>query len=224
MHDDGTSDRLVLFDLDGVVTTGDTMGVIVRQRLLAQSWRLILAAPAIAALRTTGRWPRCSRHPARLLVRLALLGLDVEQAHRHLAEVGARLGVTADFLHVDAVAAMRRHLDDGDLVVVITASVASMAQALLVAAKAPSVLVVGSDLADAVGGARLRPHAFSEGKLTALTRAGIPVASRRLYTDSLADLPLMLRSREPVLVNPSPRLARAAERALGRRPVCLRWS
>jgi hypothetical protein len=55
-----TDRRLVPFDLDGAVTTRDTMTALGRARLLARPWRLLVAVPAIAALTSADRWPLCA--------------------------------------------------------------------------------------------------------------------------------------------------------------------
>lgn len=61
-----------------------------------------------------------------------------------------------------------------------------------------------------------QPLCFGEGKLTRALelsrRLGFELEEATFYTDSISDLPLLLKVREPVAVNPDPRLKREAAR------------
>jgi HAD superfamily hydrolase (TIGR01490 family) len=65
-------------------------------------------------------------------------------------------------------------------------------------------------------GKPIRPFAFGEGKVTLAKRLAeehaFSLEDSAFYSDSISDLPLMEVVREPVAVNPDPRLKRIAEK------------
>jgi phosphatidylglycerophosphatase C len=214
---------VVLFDLDGVLTSKDTFTLFVGRRLRKKPWRLLLAAPALPALALTGNLPTFRAPLARHLVRVALLGADLSEAHRELEAIGGEFAATPDWLHADGVRRAQDHLHAGDRVIVVTASERLLARTLLDRLGLEEAELVASELADVRGGLQLNPHNYGSGKRDALEARGVAQPWATMYTDSIADLPTLRATVEQVLVNPSPRLQRRLQKLAGSRLSVERW-
>lgn len=110
---------------------------------------------------------------------------------------------------------LREHLRAGDAVVVATGSLTMIARHFLRQANVHGVRVVGSRLRWWCAGLVARHHCYGEAKV-----ARISVVTRReqwdlLYTDSKADLPIMLRAGAVWLVRPSKRTIRVVSQLIG---------
>jgi phosphatidylglycerophosphatase C len=120
----------------------------------------------------------------------------------------------------DAIACVRRHQADGDLVVVATGCEEVLARGFLRAVDLGDLDVVGST-------GRLWPprvrRAMGESKVAMLVERGYPPPWKAAYSDSPSDLPLFAGSPRPVLVNNDEKAARQVERTLGRRPETMTW-
>ncbi len=114
--------------------------------------------------------------------------------------------------------AVERHTAAGDLVAIVTGATPYVARPLARTLGIPHV--VSSELeVDAQGiftGRSVDPLCYGEGKVTRSERLakehGFDLSKAVFYTDSLSDLPLLLRVAEPIIVNPDPRLRRLAKR------------
>jgi phosphatidylglycerophosphatase C len=213
--------RVVLFDLDGVLTRRDTFETLVVRRLRTSRWRLAAAVPALPLLTLTARHPEWRGRVSRHLVRLALRGLSLDQARDLAIATGAEFARTPAWLNQELVERARGHLAEGDRVLVVTATEEHLARTLLDAVGLADVELVASGLARVAGGVGLRPHAYGRGKLRALRDRGVPLPWAVLYTDSLADEPVMRHVEEVVLIDPSPSLVRRTRRRLRIPPTTL---
>ena len=209
------SPRVVLFDLDGVITRRDTFATLVARRLRSSPWRLAAAAPALPLLTLTSRWPERRGPVSRDLVRVALLGISVEQAGELAAAIGHEFADTTDWLNAPLIDSARRHLDEGDEVVFVTATEHGLARILLDAVGLPDAGLFGSHLARLRAGVGLRPHNYGRQKLRTMQEHGPAQPWSVLYTDSLADDPLARQVRRVVLVGARPALIRQARRRFG---------
>lgn len=123
---------------------------------------------------------------------------------RHIADGGRR--------------AVERHRAAGDLCAIVTGAslYASrpLAQILRIEHLVASALEV--DAQGRFTGRPEQPLCFGVGKVERAERLsrehGFRLEDATFYTDSISDLPLLERVREPVAVNPDPRLRRTAER------------
>ncbi len=203
---------VILFDLDGVLAREDTFSVFVRRQLRARAWRIPLAAPALPALAVTGELPTLRGLLARHVVRVALLGLSLEEATAALGALGREFAATPAWLYRDGIDCAREHLDEGHRVIVVTASERHLARALLDGAGLEGAELFASDLTQRRGGLELSPHNYGARKGQSLEAAGIERPWQRMYSDSVADLPTLRATQEQVLVNPS----RAARQRLTR--------
>jgi HAD superfamily hydrolase (TIGR01490 family) len=115
-------------------------------------------------------------------------------------------------------AAVEKHRAGGELVAIVTGAstyaARPLARRLGIDHVVASELEVGAD--GCFTGRLIDPLCYGEGKITRAQRLAERLDFRleeaTFYSDSLTDLPLLERVREPVAVNPDPRLARIARR------------
>jgi HAD superfamily hydrolase (TIGR01490 family) len=115
-------------------------------------------------------------------------------------------------------AAVERHRVAGDIVAIVTGAspyaARPLARRLGIDHVVASELEVGPD--GRFTGRIVDPLCYGEGKVTRAQRladaVGFRLEEATFYSDSLTDLPLLERVREPVAVNPDPRLSRLARR------------
>jgi len=201
------SASVALFDLDGVLTTGDTMAELITARLLRQPLRLIVAIPLfLAALMAR---PHGRLRPAlnRGLVLLALRGLTDHDYSALAAQFGRELGARPRFRRDRAVreaaeAATRMRT------VVVTASEHMLARAYLDAVGLSGCELLASSRSPGGGRVRLAQHNIGAAKVAAVRAAGIDPSECSLHTDSSSDLPLAEAVATVTLVNPSARTIR----------------
>jgi phosphatidylglycerophosphatase C len=206
----------VVFDLDKVLLGGDASTLFLHGRLRLAPRRLVpllLAAPLLAALAST---PRLRPLGARVMTRIAVGGRaeddvqDVAEAYREALTRKPEAAVA------EAIAAVRAHQRNGDLVVVATGCEETLARGFVAA--------IGLGDLDVVGSRAMPPrHALGESKVELLIERGYPPPWVAVYSDSTSDLPLFAGSPRPVLVNADEKAAATIERTLGRRPETITW-
>jgi len=140
------------------------------------------------------------------------------------ADVHARYmrEVIAPMLTPQAMALVKKHQDDGDLVAIVTATNEFVTRPIAQAFGVPELLAIEleRDASGAVTGAIKGVPTYQHGKVTrvgqwlAAQEAGWDDFDRiSVYSDSINDLPLLERATDPVATNPSAALeAVAAER------------
>ena len=216
--------RTVLFDFDGVLIRGDSFAAFVRARYRQAPWRLGLALPLALlasplALSRRGRW-----QIVRLLVRVSLIGLG-EARYRDLARAFARAHAERPRIFLrEGITQLRRHLADGDRVIVVTGCEQHVAGALFEAIGLDGFELVASRLKRGWFGLRTDVHCFGARKPRELAAGGIVPPWATAYTDSPADAPMLREALDAVLVNGTPKACRALERALGRSVRRVEWN
>ncbi|MEN3032975.1 haloacid dehalogenase-like hydrolase, partial [Chromobacterium amazonense] len=93
------------------------------------------------------------------------------------------------------------HRAKGDRVVVATGAPPELARAILAFVAHQDVPVIGTEVGPRLGGVGPTRHCHNEEKMRMLRERGygnIDIA----YSDSTADLPLLLAAKAPVVVNP----------------------
>jgi phosphatidylglycerophosphatase C len=222
----GRRRRVVVFDLDGTLVAGDSFGAFLHHLITRRPLRLVaavLTAPTwlpallVPLTRLSAEW---------YLVWLAAAGLD-ERAFTAAARAFAaqHAGAAASRTVTAAVARAREHVDAGDRVIVATACAAPLAQEVCAVIGLEALEVVCSTLTRSRWGppAAAVP-ARGPGKLQALQAAGVVLPVDHAYSDSVADLPLLLAARTPHVVNPTTRDLPRLRRALGADVYLLTWS
>lgn len=209
--------RAVLFDFDGTLVRGDSAGRYLRDLIASSPLRQALALAGLPLLPPAFGWWRSARALTSAYLWLATVGRD-EAALRSVRErfIAGCVDRRENLLIAPAVDRLRRHLDAGDEVVIVTGASESLAQELWQALEGPPVTaLVGSILRRGFGGQLAERHCFGPRKLDALAQAGVRPPFAAVYTDSARDLPLLRCTDRPVLVEPSGRTIRRVRRALG---------
>ncbi len=114
--------------------------------------------------------------------------------------------------------AVEEHRKRGDVVAIVTGAspyaARPLARRLGIAHVVSSELEVGAD--GRFTGRVVDPLCYGEGKVARAerlaARLGFSLEEATFYSDSFTDLPLLARVREPVAVNPDPRLSREARK------------
>jgi phosphatidylglycerophosphatase C len=215
--------RVILFDFDGVLVRGDAFAKWLRQRF-AQAWWLaipvLLLAPALLLASVTSRGRRMS---VRLVVTLALVGLDEATYRRRAHAFGRTLARDTRDLSRAAFAALNAHRQAGDRVLVVTGCEETLARAILDELGLASVELVASHVVPDRLGLRVAVRNVGREKLRQLALHGIHPEWDLAYSDSLVDLPMLAGARASVLVNPrGDTFARATQR-LGSRVTAVDW-
>jgi len=197
------SRKLVVFDFDHTLYDGDSGGHLVGWLIRRSAWRsiaAILAAPILL--------PLVAFLPTRRFGISGFLWIGTLGTHaRHDLDALIDQYVTHDAANIrarllpKALAVLQRHRDAGDEVLVATGAPPELARAILDFVAHQDLPVIGSLSRPFLGGLVTREHCHHENKMRMVRAAGhgpIEVA----YSDSAADLPLLLAARAPVVVNP----------------------
>jgi len=197
------SRKLVVFDFDHTLYDGDSGGHLVGWLIRRSAWRsiaAILAAPILL--------PLVAFLPTRRFGISGFLWIGTLGTHaRNDLDTLIDQYVTHDAANIrarllpKALAVLQRHRDAGDEVLVATGAPPELARAILDFVAHQDLPVIGSLSRPFLGGLVTREHCHHENKMRMVRAAGhgpIEVA----YSDSAADLPLLLAARAPVVVNP----------------------
>lgn len=196
---------LVVFDFDHTLYDGDSGSHLFAWLLKRNPLRL-----AAAVLATPLLGPLVAMLPTRRrgisgYVWIATFGLRgarqfnriIDQyVHRHEEHIRARL-------LPQALDVFKAHRDAGDRVVVATGAPPELAREILRFVAQHEVPVIGSEVGPRAGAMIATRHCHNEEKMRMLRERGYANIERS-YTDSSADLPLLLAARSPVVVNPKP--------------------
>jgi phosphoserine phosphatase len=216
------SQRTVLFDLDGVLLRGDAFTVLIRHALVRRPWRLLPAAVLLSMslalpIGGPGR-PRVNR----VLVRLALRGIDETRYEALAALIGTKLAQGA-FRNDSLIEEARGCRAAGSRVIVVTASERRLVRSYLDAVGLGGIELVASELGFPHNRpASLTTYNIGQQKVRSLLGLDVDLASCLLYTDSATDLPLMKCVAECVLVAPSRATQKAVRLARPPIPVTIR--
>ncbi|MGW2183044.1 HAD family hydrolase [Streptomyces sp. NPDC001732] len=192
------NDITSIFDLDGVLTSKDTMSSLVRARLATRPLRFAAAIPPF--LLASAAPPDGALKPAmnRAIVALALRGMTRSQYEELAAATGRTMAARTAV--AQAVARCRCARDRGPTVVA-TASEESLARAFLDGVGLHGIPLAASRLDFTPRGPRLVTHNVGEAKVDAVRALGFVPEGALLYTDSASDLPLARIACRTVTVN-----------------------
>jgi phosphatidylglycerophosphatase C len=198
-----TDAPLVVFDFDHTLYDGDSGGHLVLW-LLKRSWlRRIAALLATPLLLPLVAFLPTRRYGISGYLWIGTFGLHERREldkliDQYVAHDQARIRAR---LLPKAMTVLQRHRDAGDRVLVATGAPPELARAILDFVAHQDLPVIGSLSRPFLGGLVTRDHCHHENKMRMVRAAGygpIDVA----YSDSAADLPLLLAARAPVVVNP----------------------
>lgn len=215
---------LVVFDFDHTLYDGDSgshlFAWLIRRNPLRMAAALLatpLLGPMVAFL-PTRRWGisgyvwigSFGLHAAREFDRV----ID-GYVETHREQIAARLLPVA--LEVFA-----RHRAQGDRVVVATGAPPELARAILGFVAHEDVPVIGTSVGPRLGAVVATRHCHNQEKVRMLRERG-HVDIDAAYSDSSADLPLLLAARRPVVVNPKPGRVEMFRRVLPPGTPILNW-
>ena len=204
---------ITLFDLDGVLTRGDTMASLVSRRLLPRPWRLIKAIPLFLITLIAGPQSNLRSAANRRLVTLALKGLSDDDYAQLAASSGERLAAKRTFTNRVMIQRCKDATRQGQTIVV-TASERRLARAFLDSAGLETAELVASELGQRGKALTMASHNVGAAKLEALSAAGIDVSGASVYTDSATDIPLAAAAARTYLVNPGTRARKRMQAAV----------
>lgn len=204
--------RAAIFDLDRTLVPGSSLLTLAR----AMSRRGLVSAQQLVsglAMDRAFRWRGADDHQVDRLRAVALrqvAGLESAVLRDLLGEVGGALA--RQFLP-GAHLLVRRHLDAGDFVVILSASPQELVEAVASRIGAHRAVGTRAECVDGRYTGRLHaPFCYGAGKLERLEQDLGPgaLADAAAYADSASDLPILEASREAVAVNPDRRLQAVA--------------
>jgi phosphatidylglycerophosphatase C len=207
----------VVFDLDKVLLSGDASTLFLRgllHRSPRRLLRLLLAAPLLLP---GSLIPQVRPVAARLMTRIAVGGRSGSDVEAVAAAYADALSRRPEAAIADAIACVRAHQRNGDVVVIATGCEETLARGFLAAAGLADLDVVGSQATMPVR------RAMGASKVDMLAGRGYPPPWTVVYSDSPSDLPMFARTPRPVLVNADAKAAEQVARSLGRRPETRTW-
>ena len=219
-----TDARLIVFDFDHTLYDGDSGGHLVKWLLGRRWWRAAVAILASPLLLPLVAFLPTRRFGISGYLWIGTLGLHERREldkliDQYVAHDEARIRAR---LLPKALAVLQQHRDAGDRVLVATGAPPELARAILDFVAHADLPVIGSLSRPFLGGLVTREHCHHENKMRMVRAAGhgpIEVA----YSDSAADLPLLLAARKPVVVNPKPGRVEMFRRVLPAGTPILNW-
>lgn len=204
---------VTLFDLDGVLTSKDTMAALIVQRLKRKPFRLLMVLPIYAVAVIAGSHRELAARANRLAVQVTFKGLSGPEYFDLASGAGRRLAAQPGFIREDLIQHCR-NTQKASRVVIVTASELRLVESLLDATGLPDVEVIASHLVFSDCSPRVALHNVGYQKVRSLEAAGIPIERATFYTDSASDLPLALKTAQTVIVHPPKRSRRRLLTAL----------
>ena len=211
---------VVVFDLDKVLLSGDASTLFLRGRLSQSPVRLLPLLLASPVLAPGSAVPQSRPLAARLMTRIAVGGRSEDDVEAVADAYRRALTRKPEAAVAEAIACVRRHQADGDLVVVATGCEETLARGYLAAIGLGDLDVIGST--GSYWPPRVR-RAMGEGKVAMLIERGYPPPWTAAYSDAPTDLPLFAGAKRPVLVNADEKAVQKVARTLGRRPETVTW-
>jgi len=194
----------VVFDLDGVIASHDTMAALVQRQLLSNPVRAVFGAFPAVAWTVLRNFPNTRVWMSRALGSIALSGLTRDRYRGLALEVGLNLAADPAWVLLEGLAAIRGHLEAGDDVVVTTGTEEFLSRAFLDGLCLPGVALIATSAHFGRVFAYYDNHNLGPRKAHNLAGREIDL----FYTDSDLDLDVARLSARTVLVNPSARLER----------------
>ena len=216
--------RVVLFDFDGVLMRGDAFSRFVQSRFRRSGWRMLLAVIALPLLLPFYAIRALRMRIIGVFVRISLLGTSQPRFELLVREfAGELVGKPRIFIR-DGISAMRRHVVEGDRVIIVTGCEVNLVRAIFDAIGLPDLEIIASQLRAGRLGMRKQMHNFGAAKPVQIVAYGISEPWDLAYSDSANDIPMLKRAAEAVLVNADARTSLRVSRALGHEVRQVKWS
>jgi len=194
---------VVVFDFDHTLYDGDSFGHVLRWLLKRNPLRLLGALAATPVLGPMVAFLPSRRRGISGYVWIGTLGLHRRRSFDALIDlyVSQHTEQLQQRLLPLALEVLKQHRAAGDRVVIATGAPPELARAILAFVAHQDVPVIGTAVGPRLGAVVATRHCHNQEKVLMLGERGyadIEVA----YSDSSADLPLLLAARAPVVVNP----------------------
>lgn len=199
-------DAWVIFDLDGVFLDGDTFRSLALRQFRRQPIRVFCLLRDLLSNRLT------SSGVLAIAARAAVRGLSTDEYQRLAVSVANDLSRSRKIVP-RAIVAAQNHQDRGRRVLVATASERHLARSFLDLIGLGDVELVSSELELPSG--NFAPHNRGAVKAASVAARTGTQTWGFVYTDSQADLPILERAQNPVMVNPGAKAERRILAALG---------
>ncbi|MEO6171500.1 MAG: HAD family hydrolase [Arenimonas sp.] len=193
--------NIVVYDMDGTLFRGDCGAAFIKQRINGSAWRLLLAI-LIAPI----AFPMMSIAPLRKLgvssyLWIASVGISEVEYSQILGAFSAQYRIRPV---ENVLAACRKDIADGKQVVIATGAGSEMTKAFMQHLDLlDRVHLVTSQSKRFLGGMISAVQCNGETKLQELIKHGYLPPYLRVYSDSAMDLPILLSTEQPILVNAS---------------------
>ncbi|MEO5566816.1 MAG: haloacid dehalogenase-like hydrolase [Luteimonas sp.] len=213
---------LVVFDFDHTLYDGDSGAHFVAWLIKRSGWRKALAVLSAPLLLPLVAWMPTRRRGISGFLWLGTVGAGRDIERLVDGYIQANAGSIRKRLLVPALAVLHRHRVDGDRVLVATGAPPELARAILDFVAHDDLPVIGSLGERCLGGYITAQHCHAANKMRMIRDHGygqIEIA----YSDSIADLPLLLAARHPVVVNPKPGRVALFRRVLPAGTPILNW-
>lgn len=216
---------LVVFDFDHTLYDGDSGGHLFAWLIRRSTWRQLLALPLLPVFMPLVAFLPTRRFGISAFVWAGTVGFHRPRELDALIDryVATHAGQIRERLLPMGIEVLHRHRESGDRVVVATGAPPELARAILAFVAHEDVPVVGTQVGPRLGGLGATRHCHNEMKMTMLREAGFRDEVAMAYSDSSADLPLLLAARQPVVVNPKPRRVAMFRRVLPAGTPILNW-
>lgn len=200
----GADTAVVVYDLDGVITTRDTFTTFTATQLCRRPLRLVPAIP-LAVRRLLSRDEDFRRRAGVRIARIALRGVHDDEFTRQVEAFGRRVGGSHHWIRSSAVERIRHQKAQGATIVIATATERRLARALLEQAGVPYDLLSASEFSDTPHGMEVTDHRLNERKTEALRELDVPLDRAEFVTDSFTDLPTARVAARVILIGASRR-------------------
>jgi phosphatidylglycerophosphatase C len=216
---------LVVFDFDHTLYDGDSGSHLIRWMIRRSRWRTLLALLITPVAGPMIAWLPTRRRGIGAYIWVGTIGF---QRRRDLDElidryVAANTEAIRPRLLRVGLAALHRHREAGDRVVVATGAPPELARAILAFVAHEDVPVVGTQVGRRFGAVIATRHCHHAMKMRMLREAGFVGEVAVAYSDSTADLPLLQAARAPVVVNPKAERVDLFRRVLPEGTPILNW-
>jgi Phosphoserine phosphatase len=216
--------RVVLFDFDGVIVRHQTLELFFRERLAGFGrWRLLLGLPWLPLVPFMRGSAAGTRMLGRVFLRIVTFGRSEASYKRLLLAFGRAYARRPGVFVRDGVATLRRHVEAGDRVIIVTGNDGTLVQAILDEVNLQGVELIGSKVRGGLFGVHFVRHVVDGMKVRAVEREGIARPWAIAYGDSTSDLAMLKAAEAAKLVNPSPKTLKKMRKPLGEKLEVLGW-
>ena len=215
---------VVVFDFDHTLYDGDSFGHVLGWLLKRNPLRTLVALAATPLLGPMVAFLPTRRRGISGYVWIGTFGLHGRRSFDALLDlyVATHQDQIRRRLLPVALEVLRGHRAAGDRVVIATGAPPELARAILAFVAHQDVPVIGTAVGPRFGAMGARRHCHNEEKVRMLQERGYGEIAAA-YSDSSADLPLLLAARAPVVVNPKAKRVEMFRRLLPPGTPILNW-